>query len=53
MADNEVERVAQLLAEAVGSRVFQPLHDTPEDQQVRNEFRFLAQSAFELAPSGE
>ena len=36
----EVEEVAAAIAEAVGSRVFEPLHD--EEQAARDEWRTVA-----------
>ncbi len=48
-SDDEVETVAQAIAEAVGSRVFEPLHDNVEDQKVRERFRDLAQAAIAVS----
>ncbi len=45
---DEVERVAEAIAEAVGSRAFKPLHDTVEDQKIREQFRDLAEQAIAL-----
>jgi hypothetical protein len=42
---DEVEDVAQRIADAVGSQVFKPLHDTAEHQKVRDQFRALARDA--------
>ena len=41
----EVETVAKAIAEAVGSRVFEPLHDTVEHQRMRDEWRQMARLA--------
>lgn len=45
MDPNEIEDVAQLIADAVGSQVFKPLHDTGEHAKIRDQFRELARQA--------
>jgi hypothetical protein len=48
MADTDVEEVAEIIAAAVGSQVFTPLHDAIEFQHVRDQFRKLARKAIAI-----
>lgn len=50
---DDVETLAERMAAAVGSRVFQPLHDEEIDRTVRDEYRVQARAVLDaLAADG-